>query len=1003
MIPSNSRGAQRASCARTELAIAAMLAIALGVSPVAAQENAPPPSPAPTPPAPADGAAPAPAPDGTKPAETKPAETKPTETKPTEKPDEVQLSFQGAKIDVVLKWLNQVTGKTIIKHPKVNVQLSVMSTRKLTKAQAMRMVYQALSLQGITAVESKEAIYVLPEGEASKIPPSWLGGSDGEVLEGKHIVAVPFRLSHAKPSALQEKVKSVLSPQAKIQIDDGARSLIITDSADNVRLAREFIRELDVPTTSDAVTKIITIEHAKPDDISSLIKKMYASGKPIPKEDGEGDGKPTVTVAADSIRLFTLPPNRLHITAPRSIIDRIEKMIETLDVPIEQDVAVRVIQLGHVDAEELAEELSDMYRSLRRESGEMREVSANQRSNSIIVLSSKRDFEDIKKLVDTLDTPEAEKAVWKTVLLENHDAEDLAEQLTELYQGMSGSSSRYGYYDYWGYSYRRRRGNNNTETRFVADRRRNAIMILAAPGQLKSIEDMVKEMDAPVDGSDLAPRIIPLKYVRAYDVEDVLNTLFLKKDTRSYWDWDSYDEEDNDIGRLYGKVRITSESYSNSIIVASNSEENLAAIEEVVRKLDVASPTGETTLRVPLNHARAVTVANNLNILFAQAGAGAVRQNRQQEQNRNQPQQQNNETLSRGYELEEDILEEAYFPWLTSGEREGRQTLSGRPVRTGGDLVGKVRVVPDHRTNSLLITTNSHLFSPVISLVDELDIPTAQVLIEAEIIEISQDDRERLGLRFSPDGARVFDDEDFDNSLIGRGMGEYTEVFSGSRLPDAMRTGILSSAIDLDVLVQFLRKNTSARIRAEPRINVSNNGLGQAFVGSRIPFIDQSQLTTEGARNDTFDYIDVGIIFEVRPRINSDNEVALSIRVESSSTRKGETLFGGAIIDTRDYRTELTVASGQTIVLGGIIQQEESEIIYKVPVLGDIPLLGLLFTKKDTSMRDIELMVLLRPTVTRSLEDVERLRREELRNAVRVREWTESREEEAKEESDEAE
>ena len=173
---------------------------------------------------------------------------------------------------------------------------------------------------------------------------------------------------------------------------------------------------------------------------------------------------------------------------------------------------------------------------------------------------------------------------------------------------------------------------------------------------------------------------------------------------------------------------------------------------------------------------------------------------------------------------------------------------------------------------------------------------------------------------------------------------------------------------------------------------MSNNGLGQVFVGSRIPFIERSQLTTEGARNDTFNYIDVGITFEVSPRINQDGEVALDIRVEASQQRVGETLFGGAIIDTRDYRTDLTVSSGQTIVLGGIIQQEEIDIEYKVPLLGDIPLLGWFFKKNDSSTRDVELMVLLKPTVTRSLEEVEALRQEEMKRAYRIRNWEVERE-----------
>ena len=107
----------------------------------------------------------------------------------------------------------------------------------------------------------------------------------------------------------------------------------------------------------------------------------------------------------------------------------------------------------------------------------------------------------------------------------------------------------------------------------------------------------------PVDDESLAPKIYQLKYVSASDIEDVLNELFLKKtQQRSYWDYydDTYSSErtDQDVGRLYGKVRITSEPYSNTIIVTSNSKENLDVVENVLKQLDQPSEGGESTLRV---------------------------------------------------------------------------------------------------------------------------------------------------------------------------------------------------------------------------------------------------------------------------------------------------------------------------------------------------------------------------------------------------------------------
>src|SRR5690606_5751452 len=140
------------------------------------------------------------------------------------------------------------------------------------------------------------------------------------------------------------------------------------------------------------------------------------------------------------------------------------------------------------------------------------------------------------------------------------------------------------------------------------------------------------------------------------------------------------------------------------------------------------------------------------------------------------------------------------------------------------------RVVPDPRVNALLISANVHLLPQIVRLVQELDIPTAQVLIECRIIEVSSDALDRIGVRWSPDGSQVFTAEDYDNSFLGQGAGRYTTGFGGrtevnnpsagtvGSMLTTLRSGVLDSTINLDVLVQFLRKNTDATVLAEPQI-----------------------------------------------------------------------------------------------------------------------------------------------------------------------------------------
>jgi general secretion pathway protein D len=281
-----------------------------------------------------------------------------------------------------------------------------------------------------------------------------------------------------------------------------------------------------------------------------------------------------------------------------------------------------------------------------------------------------------------------------------------------------------------------------------------------------------------------------------------------------------------------------------------------------------------------------------------------------------------------------------------------------------------------------LVTSNVHFLPQVLKLIDELDAPTAQVLIEAKIIEVSSDFREKLGIRWSPDGQQLFDTDDLDDSVLVNTTTVYQKAFGGG-------SGILDSTVNLDFLLQFLRRNTDATVLSEPQLNVSDNEIGKLFVGAQVPFITQSLNTPEGGRNDSFQYKDVGVILEVTPHINNSDEVELKIRAESSNIRSGQTLFGGAILDTRNFRTDVLVKSGETLVLGGIIIREEGDTVRKVPILGDIPLLGYAFKKTDKILREVELMVFLRPRITRTPDEARQLLEQIDQKAPRIQRWRE--------------
>jgi type II secretory pathway component GspD/PulD (secretin) len=123
----------------------------------------------------------------------------------------------------------------------------------------------------------------------------------------------------------------------------------------------------------------------------------------------------------------------------------------------------------------------------------------------------------------------------------------------------------------------------------------------------------------------------------------------------------------------------------------------------------------------------------------------------------------------------------------------------------------------------------------------------------------------------------------------------------------------------------------------------------------------------------SFDYKAVGIQLRVRPRITMRRDVDLKVNLELSSIVPGQTLFGGAIVDRRETTTQLIVGNGQTVVISGILRKEDSDIVRKVPLLGDIPLLGALFRSTEKSKINTELLVFITPIVVDNGDEADEL------------------------------
>ena len=181
----------------------------------------------------------------------------------------------------------------------------------------------------------------------------------------------------------------------------------------------------------------------------------------------------------------------------------------------------------------------------------------------------------------------------------------------------------------------------------------------------------------------------------------------------------------------------------------------------------------------------------------------------------------------------------------------------------------------------------------------------------------------------------------------------------------SLRSGVLDNTMSMDFLIQFLQQKADATVISEPQITIADNDMGKLFVGQAVPIETGNLNPATGGSSQSFTYRNVGVIIEVEPHINETGDVALRIRTESS-TIDAQQIQNQVVIDSAQFRTELTAKAGETLVLGGIIQRQLTDTSYKTPILGSIPILKYVFSKRDKSGKRTELLVFLRPKVVRT-------------------------------------
>ncbi|MEE2800101.1 MAG: type II secretion system secretin GspD, partial [Pseudomonadota bacterium] len=302
-------------------------------------------------------------------------------------------------------------------------------------------------------------------------------------------------------------------------------------------------------------------------------------------------------------------------------------------------------------------------------------------------------------------------------------------------------------------------------------------------------------------------------------------------------------------------------------------------------------------------------------------------------------------------------------------------TSSGNTTASNTAEQNRVRIEAHESTNAVVIYGPAELSRELSSIIRQLDIRRAQVLVEAVIAEVSYDRAKELGVQWGfgseDSGVGIINFNRNGNSIVDLAAGVNAFLEGDVSSPPSLGSGLSLGGIgsigstQIALLVNALQGDTASNILSTPSLLTLDNEEAEIVVGQNVPFIVGRSVEDSGQAFDTIQREDVGIKLKIRPQINEGNAVRLEIAQEVSQIAPGTSGAADIITNKRSLTTHVMVDDNQMIVLGGLIDDQMVETADKVPGLGDIPGLGRLFRYDTASLQKRNLMVFLRPVIVR--------------------------------------
>ena len=458
---------------------------------------------------------------------------------------------------------------------------------------------------------------------------------------------------------------------------------------------------------------------------------------------------------------------------------------------------------------------------------------------------------------------------------------------------------------------------------------------------------------------------------------------------------------------------LTAYPETNSLIVASSAT-NVQRINELVKLLDQAGNLQFETIR--LQHANAQDVEKNLQQLIPaiQGTEGYKFVNLAVDTRTNtillggdasNRSQVRNIIASLDQEVAGGNTDVIYLKYVQADEmlailKGVAEALQGDSAAAGGGQGGgasqgsKVSIEASKSTNALIVNAPPSIVAKMRSIVEQVDIRRAQVLVEALVVEVSDEDANDLGVAwigsehkgFPSDGGNIANNTLGANLSSGAGLDSNGNVTLNPQ--GGLTLGYLDNG-DLKAVVRALSTTTKANILSTPTIVALDNEEAELLVGQNVPFKtgeSTSQASTVENPFTTIERQDIGINLVIKPQINQGDSITLDIKQSAEDIAPSNSLAATTsdiVTNKRLIKTKALIKDQQTLVIGGLLQDKAGEQRTKTPFLGDLPLVGSLFSSRGKTRSKTNLMVFIRPTILKDdaqIAELTRQRYEFMRN-----------------------